>query len=52
MKMERERRTPEQDDEDESRRHAAEEREIDRGDWMRDEMIDRMMEEKWEGKKL
>ena len=51
MKWDQERRTPEQDDEDESRRHAAQEREIDRADYLRDEMIDRALEEKWEGKK-
>ena len=49
--------TPDDEDDDNARRHAAYEREIDRGDYLRDEQQDRLAEEramspgeKWEAK--
>lgn len=44
--LERERRTPEQDEEDAARHHAWLERELDRADYLRDEQKDREMEER------
>ena len=43
---ERERRTPEQDEEEEAARQARYERELDRADYLRDEQKDREMEER------
>jgi len=43
--LERERRTPEQDDEDAARHHARMEWEEGRGDYLRDEQKDRECEE-------
>lgn len=45
--MERERRTPEQDDEDERDRVERFERAIDHADRLRDEAKDRRMEDLW-----
>lgn len=46
MRWERERRYPEQDEEEARARHEREEREIDRADYIMDEIKDRRAEQR------
>lgn len=46
MKLERERRYPEQDEDEARARHEREEREIDRADCLMDEIRDRKAEQR------
>ncbi len=48
MKMERERRTPEQDEEEERDRSERYERAVEHGDYLRDAMRDRQCEKERE----
>ena len=49
MKLERERRYPEQDEDEARARHEREERDIERADYLMDEMRDRRAEQRDEG---